>query len=508
MVQAARGGDDLLQPTRIVFDEAHHLFEAADSALASHLSGRETAELRRWLRGGEDGRRSRRRGLRDRVGDLVDHMAEARDGLECLLSAAGALPGPGWRTRLEGMAPHGPAETFLVHVRQQVFACNRDEDRAYSLETPLRPPVPGLIEAAEALKTALIRFRRPLAALIRALGAHLDDEAANLDTATRARIEGLCRSLEFRVGRPVGAWIQMLGALASDETPAAFVDWLGIERIDGHEADMGFFRHWLDPTKPFAEIVLKPAHGVLLTSASLDDGDWRSGDGSEGSWAERRTGASHLPVPSAKAAFDSPFDYGAQTRILIVGDVGRDDETRVAAAYRELFLASGGGGLGLFTAISRLRAVHRAIAAGLEDAGIRLLAQHVDGMDTGTLIDIFRAEENSCLLGTDAVRDGVDVPGRSLRLIVLDRVPWPRPTLLHRARRDAMGGRAYDETLTRLKLKQAFGRLIRRADDRGVFVLLDRAMPTRLTGAFPDGVPIERLGLADAVTAVRTGLGR
>ena len=57
--------------------------------------------------------------------------------------------------------------------------------------------------------------------------------------------------------------------------------------------------------------------------------------------------------------------------------------------------------------------------------------------------------------------------------------------------------------LTRLRLKQAFGRLIRRADDRGVFVLLDRALPSRLAGAFPDGVELRRTGLADAVALTR-----
>ncbi|MDP6122204.1 MAG: helicase C-terminal domain-containing protein, partial [Rhodospirillales bacterium] len=170
-------------------------------------------------------------------------------------------------------------------------------------------------------------------------------------------------------------------------------------------------------------------------------------------------------------------------------------------------LAAGGGGLGLFTAIARLRAVHKRIAGPLDEAGLVLLAQHVDGMDTGTLVDIFRAEEDWCLLGTDAVRDGVDVPGRSLRLIVFDRVPWPRPDILHRARRQAFGGRAYDEMLTRLKLKQAYGRLVRRAEDFGVFVMLDRALPTRLAGAFPEGVEVKRLGLAEAVAETRAFLG-
>jgi ATP-dependent DNA helicase DinG len=137
-------------------------------------------------------------------------------------------------------------------------------------------------------------------------------------------------------------------------------------------------------------------------------------------------------------------------------------------------------------------------------------------MDAATLVDIFRAEEHSCLLGTDAVRDGVDVPGRSLRLIVFDRVPWPRPDILHRARKaawkaqmtggEAGSANAYDDMLARLRLKQAYGRLIRRADDRGVFVMLDSRLPSRLLGAFPPGVSIERTGLAEAITAVKAFL--
>ncbi|MBT5263930.1 MAG: ATP-dependent DNA helicase, partial [Rhodospirillaceae bacterium] len=162
----------------------------------------------------------------------------------------------------------------------------------------------------------------------------------------------------------------------------------------------------------------------------------------------------------------------------------------------------------LFTAIQRLRETHRRIAEPIDAAGLPLYAQHVDAMDISTLIDIFRAEEDACLLGTDAVRDGVDVPGRSLRLIVFDRVPWPRPNILYRARRDAFGKAAYTDMLTRLKIKQAYGRLVRRADDRGVFVLLDPMMPSRLLGAFPEGVEVKRCGLAEAVAETREFLGK
>jgi ATP-dependent DNA helicase DinG len=124
-------------------------------------------------------------------------------------------------------------------------------------------------------------------------------------------------------------------------------------------------------------------------------------------------------------------------------------------------------------------------------------------MDVSTLIDIFREDERACLLGTDAVRDGVDVPGRSLRLIVFDRVPWPRPTILHRARRAAFAETRYDDMIARLRLKQAYGRLIRRADDVGVFVMLDSRLPSRLCGAFPPGVAVARVGLAQAIAATR-----
>jgi len=182
--------------------------------------------------------------------------------------------------------------------------------------------------------------------------------------------------------------------------------------------------------------------------------------------------------------------------------VNRRDADQLAAAYRELFLASGGGALGLFTAVRSLRAVEQRVSAPLAGAGINLYAQHVDRLDTGALVDLFRAEENACLLGTDALRDGVDVPGRSLRLVVFDKVPWPKPTILHKARRDRFG-RMYDDLLTRLRLKQAFGRLIRSQNDKGCFVILEPATPSRLLSAFPPDTPVRRCGLTETIVEIR-----
>src|SRR6185312_15407270 len=109
----------------------------------------------------------------------------------------------------------------------------------------------------------------------------------------------------------------------------------------------------LDPTIPFALTLAAPAHGLLVTSATLRDS---AEDDPEAAWAvaEARVGAPHLPSPAIRAAVSSPFDYAAQTRCFVVTDVAHGDIGALAGAYRSLFLASGGGALGLFTAISRL----------------------------------------------------------------------------------------------------------------------------------------------------------
>src|SRR5581483_3650396 len=98
--------------------------------------------------------------------------------------------------------------------------------------------------------------------------------------------------------------------------------------------------------------------------------------------------------------------------------------------------------------------------------------------------------------------DGVDVPGRSLRLLVFDRVPWPRPDLLHKARRARFGGKGYDDAVARGRIAQAFGRLIRRAADRGCFVTPDAAAPSRLFAGLAPGVESRRVSLVEAIETV------
>ena len=500
MVQAALGPDEMNRPLRYVFDEGHHLFDAADSAFSAHLTGSETAEMRRWLLGAERRRSGRTRGLKARLEGLIENDDHAKEAIDEIERWAHGLPAQGWMQRVSGGAPHGAAELFLARVQQQTYARDPNARSSYGLEADASPPVEGLVEAANALAAHLAKLRGPVQSLIGALRTKLDDEADDLDTNQRLRIESLVRGLERRALAPIEAWRSMLGTLVEGAVEG-YVDFMGLERIEGRDFDVGLHRHHVDPMAPFAHHMANTAHGILVTSATLRDGKAVAEDG----WttAAAHTGARHFGENVAFAGVSSPFDYPNQTRVHVINDLRKDDIAQTATALRELILASGGGVLALFTSIQRLRQVHAKLAGDERLKHLTLLAQHVDPLDTGTLVDIFRAEEDACLFGTDAVRDGVDVPGRSLRMIVFDRVPWPRPTILHRARKAYFADIPYDDMITRLKLKQAFGRLVRRADDRGLFVMLDRQMPTRLADAFPEGVPFTRGGLKETLEAAR-----
>lgn len=509
MIQAALAGPDFELPRRYVFDEGHHVFEAADGVFATHLSGLETRDLRLWLLGPEGGRKGRARGLQKRIGDLTGAHAGAERALEGIVHAARVLPAEGWGRRLTGGAPAGPCETFLFRVMEQVSAREKSgRESGYSLETPVRPATAALDSAAKALESDIKALHGPMRALIAVLKSMLSEGAETYSEETKKRFSGAVQGLEIRAATVKG-WIGALGSVTADEPETGVVDWLAIEREGGQTLDIGLFRHFIDPTQAFAQAILPDAQGLAFTSATLRDGGAAAGNGEDEGWsrARARTGADFLAPRSDAFSIASPFDYPAQTRVFVATDIDREDPAQVAAAFRALFSASGGGGLGLFTAISRLRAVHGRIAGDLEARGIPLYAQHIDGMDTGTLVDIFRDDLHACLLGTDALRDGVDVPGESLRLVAFDRVPWPRPTILHKARREALGGAAYDDSITRLRLKQAFGRLVRREDDRGAFVMLDSRFPSRLANAFPEGVAPRRLPLAEIVAEIKAWLG-
>src|SRR5690606_30133470 len=152
-------------------------------------------------------------------------------------------------------------------------------------------------------------------------------------------------------------WRSMLAALDADadEPDPDFVDWLSAEAAFGRILAVALRRHWIDPTVPLAAAAIMPAHGLLVTSATPSDPPSAEGAGDPFDMARLRTGAARLIEPARTLKVESPFDYAANSRVIVVNDLIKDDTRQTAAAMRELFLAAGGGGLGLFTAIRRLK---------------------------------------------------------------------------------------------------------------------------------------------------------
>lgn len=492
MIKAAHHDEDLSR--HIIFDEGHHIFDAADSTFCAELTGVEMHDLRRWLVGPEGGRKSRARGLKKRLADLIENDQASMKLMEDVIHKANFLPLYDWLARSQQNNPHGCAEEFLIKVAKQVNTRAEARNGPYSLETPVAPLLPETIPQAELLHDHLKSLRQPMQRLSARLRQKLSEETDTLSADTRKRLDAVAASLDRRLNTMVTPWIDLLTNILDESAPEHFVDWMEIDRSEKTIYDIGVHRHYVDPAKPLAASLKPHINSLIVTSATLRDGyseDWES--------AESMSGAKYLDDAPIRFSIPSPYRYAEQTRIYIATDIGKEDINQLASAYRELFQASSGGALGIFTSIARLRSVHQRIEQPLGESGLQLYAQHVDGIDTGTLVDMFREDTNSCLLGTDAVRDGVDVPGESLRMIVFDRVPWPRRTILQKERRKAMGNGDFDDRQTRLKLKQAYGRLVRTATDRGVFVMLDNATPTRLLDAFPEGVKVERMGIADII---------
>ena len=190
----------------------------------------------------------------------------------------------------------------------------------------------------------------------------------------------------------------------------------------------------------------------------------------------------------------SPFHH-AKAGILYVAahlpPPGRDGtgSAEQLTEIAELITAAGGRTLGLF---SSMRAARAAAEAMRERLSTPVLCQGDDS--TSALVEQFSAEPETSLFGTLSLWQGVDVPGPSLSLVLIDRIPFPRPDdPLLGARQRAVAARggngfmAVAASHAALLLAQGSGRLLRRVTDRGVVAVLDSRMVTAGYGALPAG---------------------
>jgi len=186
----------------------------------------------------------------------------------------------------------------------------------------------------------------------------------------------------------------------------------------------------------------------------------------------------------------SPFDHRHSGILYVARHLPPPGRDQLPAAYltelEELIDAAGGRTLGLF---SSMRAAIQAAAALRDRIAHPLLCQGDDA--TARLIRQFAKDEPSCLFGTLSLWQGVDVPGSALQLVVIDRIPFPRPDdPLASARQRAVAARGGNGFMTvaaaqaALLLAQGTGRLLRTMTDRGVVAILDPRLVTARYGGF------------------------
>ncbi len=419
----------------VVIDEAHDLVDRVTSAATEELTASmvETAARR-------CGR------LIDQ--QIADELAAAADGLALLLGDAGVQR---WDILGAGLAGGLTAVRDAAHRCTTALGTERREDP----------------DAAAGRRLALTALEQVHSAAARVLAAFPDSETDRRDVVWLADETVRGRVLRVAPLGVAGLLRQRLFATRTVVLTSATLTLGGT--FDALASQWGLPRQQPSPEPPPAPARAPAAGTATQRRPPADDetGPAWAGLDAGSPFAHRRVGilytAAHLPPP------------------------GRDG---LSPAYLDelaaLVTAASGRTLGLF---SSMRAAKQATEALRSQLDVPILCQGDDA--TGLLVQQFAQDEPTCLFGTLSLWQGVDVPGRSLSLVVVDRIPFPRPDdPLSSARQRAVAARggngflAVAATHAALLLAQGTGRLLRSTEDRGVVAILDPRLVTARYGAF------------------------
>ena len=499
---------------RVIFDEAHHLEEAATARLGSETSRvgifRALDRLERRGKGvlaaleaalaGESGSATAKR-VRRRIGSRSrGRVDEARAALLALFG------------RIEPWAyGHGDGGSLRLGRPDA-------SERGRGPEPSDDPEIAELLEGALAL---LGDLRLELERVAAELG-----EREELRSAIEGRLldlTGLCR----RLGAIDGA---LRLALVPDEEAPPRVRWLEARKGGPRRrANLVFATAPTEVGATLASHLFQRAETTVLTSATLAvnggftyimerlglGGQAVAGPGASSALADSASGADGpefgpagatadgAGLDVAEALVDSPFHYPAQSLLVIPAGLpaprsGQGAGARhqaVAELVHSLAEVTGGGVLALFTAHGALRSVAAELRALGAEGRWPLLVQG-EG-HRSKLLDEFARSGSALLLGAASFWEGVDVPGWPLRAVVVDKLPFRVPTepmtearveLMRSRGRDAFRDLMVPEAA--MRLKQGIGRLIRTRDDRGVALILDdRILAKRYGRDMLDALP-------------------
>ncbi|WP_241248919.1 ATP-dependent DNA helicase [Rhodococcus sp. X156] len=432
-IDAITGIPVLPEHDAVVIDEAHELVDRVTAVATAELHGAAiSAAARRCAKMIDD---------RD-----VDRLEASAEGFTMALEDVG--PGR-WERSLPDQAA-----TALAAVRDAAWACR----------TAIGPVKPGMSaadpEAAAARTAALALIDEVHDTAVRVLVAFdQPDPAKRHDVVWLAAEER--RGLVLKVA-PLSVGGLLRKNLFDDSTVVLTSATLAL----GGSFD-NLARQW----------------GLPAENAARSDTGTASAKEAPSEGAASSTRWSSLDV-------GSPFAHATSGILYVAKHLPAPGRDGLVEAYlteiEELVSAAGGRTLGLF---SSMRAAKAAAEAMRERLDTPVLCQGEDS--TGQLITKFAADEATSLFGTLSLWQGVDVPGRSLSLVILDRIPFPRPDdplLVARQRAvESTGGNGFLTVAANhaaLLLAQGVGRLLRSVDDRGVVAVLDPRLVTARYGGY------------------------
>ena len=427
-INALEGYQVLPEHDVVVVDEAHDLVDRVTSAATAEISGGSVSTA---------ARRSGR--LIDQ--EIADRLAEAGDGLGLLLTEL----------------PAGRVDTLPEALRNTLRAVRDAARNCLTALGPERAVQKDDVADATATKLAKAMLDETFDTATRMLDAFEDDEANLRDVVW---VSGDAdRPASLRVA-PLG-----VGGLLRERLFGQHTTILTSATLTLGGAFDTLARQWGLPTAQ-REPVRKVDGMATDKEPALDGPKWTGLDvGSP--FEHHRSGilyvAKHLPAPGRDGLADSYLDE-----------------------LHELVTAAGGRTLGLF---SSMRAAKQATEALRDRTEHPILCQGEDA--TALLVTKFADDPRTCLFGTLSLWQGVDVPGASLQLVVVDRIPFPRPDdPLASARQRAVAARGGNGFLTvaathaALLLAQGAGRLLRSMGDKGVVAVLDSRLANARYGNF------------------------
>jgi ATP-dependent DNA helicase DinG len=275
-----------------------------------------------------------------------------------------------------------------------------------------------------------------------------------------------------RITRLIGHLLADLGVISSlDDDVVGWVEGGFTPAIKAAPIDVGFQLQKM----LLGDVTMIGTSATLSLGGSLDPVASRLG-----------LGGSEFPFDARRV--ESPFDFSRQSLFYVAADLPRPNADEWPAAVNgqisQLLQASGGRALLLATSYRMLNAM----ADGLRDEPFTLLVQ--GEMPKQALVQAFEDDETSVLVATMGFWEGLDIPGRSLQLVVIDKLPFPRPNdPLWEARREAAKDRRQNAFMTvdlpraAMLLAQGAGRLIRSVEDVGVVALMDPRLVTARYGS-------------------------